>query len=127
MTLKQMAAPTQETRVSHPHPLQDLTPSEFLVARDAVAGLHGAETVLRFRCVGLREPPKEELVPFLVAEHDGTLSEETPRPARLAAVQYDVVRGPQEHVYTESLVDVRSGVVVGTQALAAGRQAYYTL
>ena len=113
--------------VTHPHPLQDLTEAEFAKARDAIAGIYAAETSIHFRCVSLREPRKDELIPYLLAEHDKTLSDETPRPPRLAAVQYDVIKSHNEQFYTESLVDVESGEVVDTQTLATGQQAYYTL
>ena len=64
---------------------------------------------IHFRSIFLEEPPKNELINFLDLEHSGKVTTQTPRPARLAKVQYDVVRGDKKHEYMESWVDVVSG------------------
>ncbi|GES61282.1 copper amine oxidase 1 [Aspergillus terreus] len=88
-----------------PHPLAILTEEETNVARDVIRSLH-PNTVLHFREIYLSEPPKAELREFLALEHAGRLSPTTPRPPRLALVQYDVVGGDRVHVYQEAKVDV---------------------
>lgn len=112
---------------SRPHPLQALSKEEFTVARAVVANRHGASTTLLFRSIQLHEPAKEELIPYLVAEHGGRLTDSTPRPRRLAKVQYDVIKSQSEHVYTETVVDVESGEVKRTKEFAKGLQTFYTL
>ncbi|EAU36792.1 copper amine oxidase 1 [Aspergillus terreus NIH2624] len=88
-----------------PHPLAILTEEETNIARDVIRSLH-PNAVLHFREIYLSEPPKAELREFLALEHAGRLSPTTPRPPRLALVQYDVVGGDRVHVYQEAKVDV---------------------
>ena len=94
------------------HPLAPLSDAEFRSARDTVLAAHGHHpSALLFRSIQLEEPPKKELVPYLVAEHAGELSETTPRPPRLARVQYDVVTAREDgegslYQYTQSVVDL---------------------
>lgn len=52
---------------------------------------------------------KHELVPFLEAENSGNLTTSIFRPARLARVQYDVIKADKTHEYTESVIDISSG------------------
>ncbi|GJC97599.1 amine oxidase [Colletotrichum higginsianum] len=75
-----------------PHPLTALSRDEFKTARDIVTNLYGSDSSLFYRAIFLQEPKKAELVPFLQAEHAGTITDETPRPPRLARLQYDVIR-----------------------------------
>lgn len=56
----------------------------------------------------MREPAKAELKPFLDVEHSGKLTPTTPRPPRLAEVQYDIIRNDKSHDYTESIVDINA-------------------
>jgi primary-amine oxidase len=89
------------------HPLAILSIEETNLARDVVKSLHPG-VVIDFREIFLQEPPKAQLVDFLAIEHAGRLSPTTPRPARLALCQYDVIgpdRIPQFH---ESVIDVVS-------------------
>ncbi len=89
------------------HPLDQLTLSETSIARETI--LHAREqSVIEFRSIFLEEPPKAELVAFLDAEHGGSLSSRTQRPARVARVQYDLVRSDKSHEYAESLVDLEA-------------------
>lgn len=103
-----MGAPAPPIR----HPLAPLSDPEFRSARDAVLAAHATHpSALLFRTVQLEEPPKAELVPFLVAEHAGELSGTTPRPPRRARVQYDVVTARKDgagsvYQYTQSVVDL---------------------
>jgi primary-amine oxidase len=91
----------------HKHPLDQLSGDEVDIARQAVLDARKAAVV--FRNTFAVEPAKAELVKFLDAEHAGTLSAETPRPARQARVQYDVVYEDRSHEYMESVIDVASG------------------
>ncbi len=93
---------------SMPHPLDPLSIAECEIARKAIVAAHQKETVLHFRSVYLEEPLKNELIPFLEAEHTTGITPKTPRPARLAHVQYDVVRDDKSHEYTESVVDLKA-------------------
>jgi primary-amine oxidase len=92
------------------HPLAPLSEQEFCQARDIVLKHHGANPTLFFRAIALEEPKKDQLVPFLVAEHGGHLTAETPRPHRTARVQYDIVNSAKkQHQYTQSVVDLDDG------------------
>ena len=90
---------------SSPHPLDQLRGYEIDVAREVAIKARGQHFIL-FRAIFLQEPLKADLVPFLHAEHDGRVSSESPRPARLAKVQYDVIHDDKSHEYMESLIDV---------------------
>jgi primary-amine oxidase len=92
-----------------PHPLDQLSVVEANLAREAILTARGPQVAIHFRSIFLEEPPKKELLKFLDLEHSGMLTARTPRPARVAKVQYDVVRGNQNHEYTESWVNVISG------------------
>ena len=88
-----------------PHPLEQLRAEEADRAREVVLHLYPGATI-RFRSIFLEEPAKAALKIFLAAEHSHTLSSSTPRPPRLARVQFDRVRDRQHHEYTESVIDV---------------------
>ena len=88
-----------------PHPLDQLTSHEVDIAREAIFTARGRCFIL-FRAIFAEEPAKAELVPFLQAEHSGSLTPSTPRPARQARVQYDVVHNDKSHDYMESVVDI---------------------
>jgi primary-amine oxidase len=91
-----------------PHPLDRLSVGETNQARDIVLNARG-KSVVEFRSIYLNEPPKAELVRFLEAEHNGQLDHNTPRPTRMARLQYDVVHYDKSHEYAESIVDLNSG------------------
>lgn len=95
-----------------PHPLDQLTVTEVNLAREAILKARGTTVAVHFRSIFLEEPPKKELSQFLDLEHSEKVSLQTPRPARRAKVQYDVVRGDKNHEYTESCVDIASGIEV---------------
>lgn len=121
-----MGAPTPAR-----HPLAPLSDPEFRTARDAVLAAHGTHpSALFFRAIELEEPRKADLVPFLVAEHAGTLGPETPRPPRLARVQYDVVSARDDgkgslYRYTQSVVDLAVREEVSREAAPDGCHASY--
>ena len=89
------------------HPLDQLSADEVNVARQTI--LDARKAAIIFRNTFTAEPAKAELVKFLNAEHAGTLSLDTPRPARQARVQYDVVSKDRSHEYMESIIDVTAG------------------
>lgn len=97
------------------HPLTQLSQNEFILARNCVLKHHGSGTSLFFRSIQLQEPKKEDLVPFLVAEHDGSLTESTPRPARYAQVENDIIANTRD--YTRTIVNVDKGEVVSKDVL----------
>lgn len=94
---------------SVPHPLDPLSKAEFEKARQCIISARGNDVVIRFRAIYREEPPKNEMVPFLEAEHSGGITSHTQRPARLAMVQYDVVGSDKSHEYTHSVVDLSTG------------------
>lgn len=89
-----------------PHPLEQLSIAESDAARQIILDVRGAQVAINFRSIALEEPPKKELIKFLDLEHTGKLTARTARPARVARVQYDVVRADRKHEYTESTVDI---------------------
>ncbi|KAM3506439.1 hypothetical protein MY10362_002367 [Beauveria mimosiformis] len=91
-----------------PHPLSALSADEVRQARDIILKLHPG-AILDFRVIYLLEPPKADVVRFLDAEHAGTLTAETPRPPRLAQLNYDVIGGDAATQYHESVVDLVAG------------------
>lgn len=88
-----------------PHPLAILSEEETNIARDVILAQH-PNTVIDFREIYLSEPPKTELLEFLALEHSGRLSPTSPRPARLALCQYDVIGSDHIPSFNESVVDV---------------------
>lgn len=121
-----MGAPTPAR-----HPLAPLSDPEFHTARDAVLAAHGAHpSALFFRAIELEEPRKADLAPFLVAEHAGTLTPETLRPARLARVQYDVISAREDgkgslYRYTQSVVDLKTGEELNRETAPDGCHASF--
>ena len=111
---------------SPPHPLSQLTAEEFTKARDVIVKLHGNETNLFFRSIFLDEPKKAELVPFLEAEHAGTLISSTPRPPRQVYIEYDVVTSDR-HEYIRAVVGIETLEVVSKESVQAPSWPYYTV
>lgn len=108
-----------------PHPLASLSEAEYLKALETVRKYHGADTSLYFRAIHLQEPNKADLIPFLEAEHAGSLTEETKRPARQAAVEHDV-RKVDRYDYTLAIVDLGTGEVVHTRVAEKFSEPYVT-
>ncbi|GKU14452.1 unnamed protein product [Fusarium langsethiae] len=98
-----------------PHPLAQLSQDEFVRARNCILKHHGSESSLFFRSIQLHEPKKDDLLPFLIAEHNGSLDETTPRPARCAEVEYDIIADTRE--YTRTIVDVDKREVISKAVL----------
>jgi primary-amine oxidase len=111
---------------SHIHPLAQLTQQEFTKARDAVVAQHASDQPLFFRSIYLDEPSRAELVPFLEAEHAGTLTVDTPRPRRYARVEYDIVK-PDVYLYTRAIVDISTGDILSSESVDRKSQAYFTI
>ena len=111
-----------------PHPLAPLTEAEFAVARDTILSSHGPSEPLFFRSLHRQEPTKAELVPFLELEHAGKLTDETPRPPRLAAVEYDVIR-KEISDYSLAIIDLATATVVSKTVLPriAPSESYMTV
>ena len=108
-----------------PHPLSILTEEETNVARNAVIAGH-PDTVIDFRQIFLNEPPKVQLREFLALEHSGRLSPTSPRPARLALCQYDVIGADRVPSFHEALVDVALGKKVKHQVIGKEHHASLT-
>src|SRR5882757_975698 len=85
-----------------PHPLDILSSEETNTARDLILSLH-PDAVLSFREIYLEEPPKEQLIAFLTAEHSG---KDAVCPRRTAQVQYDVIGADRVPQYHEAIVDL---------------------
>lgn len=111
---------------AQPHPLFPLSVEESHRVRDIVLGSHKS-SIIDFRVIALEEPPKAELQPFLDLESAGKLQPNTPRPARLARANYDVIGRDKIAKYCESLIDVRSGVVVNQTVVEKPAHAALTL
>ncbi|KMU75005.1 copper amine oxidase [Coccidioides immitis RMSCC 3703] len=112
--------------MAQPHPLDQLRAEEIVQARDVIIQAWPG-SLLQFRSIFLEEPTKSLLIPFLKAEHNGTLNDDTPRPPRLARVQYDVVKENKFCGYTESVVDVNSKHEVSRQDFDTSCQPYLTM
>lgn len=104
-----------------PHPLDQLRPYEVDAAREVIIR-NRPGAVFQFRTIGLQEPAKSELKPFLAVEHSGNLTPTTPRPPRLAEVHYDIIRNDKSHDYTESIVDVNSRKELRSRTLDTSSQ-----
>ncbi|EER27933.1 hypothetical protein D8B26_005949 [Coccidioides posadasii str. Silveira] len=112
--------------MAQPHPLDQLRAEEIVQARDVIIQAWPG-SLLQFRSIFLEEPTKSLLIPFLKAEHNGTLNGYTPRPPRLARVQYDVVKENKFCGYTESVVDVNLKDEVSRQDFDTSCQPYLTM
>jgi primary-amine oxidase len=110
----------------HPHPLKELTEADILIAREVIISHVGSSDAIFFRTIHLNEPLKNDLLPFLQAEHDGTLSEETPRPARIAFVEYDKVQ-PGKVEFTQAKVDVQSKKLLTNDVMKPTAQPAFTV
>ena len=85
-----------------PHPLDILSVDETNATRDLILGLY-PDAVLSFREIYLEEPPKEQLIRYLTAEHAG---ENAAPPSRRALVQYDVIGADRVPQFHEAIVDL---------------------
>lgn len=108
------------------HPLAQLRSPEIDIARQVVTKARSA-CLLLFRDIFTEEPAKAELVPFLEAEHSGQLTDETPRPPRLARIQYDTIGDDGSHAYTESVINIDTREEVLHRIVEKDRQPPLTL
>lgn len=108
------------------HPLDQFSVQESDAARQIILDVRGPKVAIVFRSIALEEPPKKELLPFLDLEHAGRLTANTPRPARMARIQYDIVRADRTREYVESLVDVGAGKEVHHRVVDKMHQAALT-
>lgn len=106
------------------HPLSILSEEETNLARDVVKNAHPS-TVIDFREIFLKEPPKAQLLDFLALEHAGRLSPTTPRPPRLALCQYDVIGIDRIPRFHESIVDI--GARMRVKHAIVGKQHHASL
>lgn len=109
-----------------PHPLRILSIDETNRAHDVVVKAHPG-AVISFREIFLQEPAKTDLKKFLELEHSGRLSPTTPRPPRLAKVQYDVIGADRIPEYHESIVDVNRATRVKHEVIGKQHHAALTL
>lgn len=109
-----------------PHPLSALSIEETNQARDVVRTLHPG-AVLDFRAIYMLEPPKSEVLKFLALEHEGKVTESTPRPDRLAQLRYDVIEAGKEPEYHESVVDLRTNKRTHHEVVGSQHQASLTV
>lgn len=109
-----------------PHPLAQLSPEEFLKARDIILKHHGSDSTIYFKSVFLEEPKRIDLVPFLAAEHDGTLSDKTQRPPRQALIEYELV-GKEFYQYTRTVVDLTTEKIIEKEKIERSSLPYYTV
>ncbi|KAG5973142.1 hypothetical protein E4U55_000657 [Claviceps digitariae] len=108
-----------------PHPFAQLSVDEFNKAREIIIKLYGNSQSIYFRQISLEEPIKESLIPFLEAEHAGTVTAKTPRPIRQARVEYDLIK-PKKHDVVRSVVDLASSKVTSSDTVTASAFPYYT-
>ena len=85
-----------------PQPLDILSAEETNSARDLILSLH-PDAVLSFREIYLEEPPKQQVIQYLTAEHS---KKDAPRPRRTALVQYDVIGSDRVPEFHEAIVDL---------------------
>jgi Cu2+-containing amine oxidase len=80
-----MAAVAQDFSAPSPakatvsHPLCPLTAAEIATTADLVRSVWPAQVDLRFKVITLEEPPKQQMVPYLEAEHKGAPLPAIPR------------------------------------------------
>lgn len=108
------------------HPLASLSLDETKIARDVVLACH-PDTVIDFRIITLFEPAKSELIQFLDLEHSRTVQANSPRPARLARVHYDVIDKTKVPKSCESIVDVEKRTRISHEVLPSGAHAALTM
>lgn len=112
---------------SFPHPLDPLSVTELDSVRRAILRSRGQDNAIHFRSIFLEEPLKKRLTSFLDLESVGKVTSQTPRPARVAKVQYDIIRNTKDHEYMESSVDVKTGSEVQHRTIDKMHQAALVL
>ncbi|KAF1925892.1 uncharacterized protein M421DRAFT_423177 [Didymella exigua CBS 183.55] len=105
---------------SAPHPLDPLTPEEISKAAEVVRPLFRGQK-LNFRVIALREPPKDELIKYLDAEHRADHA--LPNLSRCARVEVLVEFGKGTNDLMELIVAIDQDAVIEQQYLA-GKHSY---
>lgn len=109
-----------------PHPLDQLSLDETTVARNVVLQGH-PNSVVQFREIFLKEPPKELLKKFLDAERRSNGDADVARPPREALCQYDVVRSSKIPQFHESIVDVKNKREISQAIVSSQHHASLTM
>ncbi|KAL1993939.1 hypothetical protein VTN49DRAFT_2608 [Thermomyces lanuginosus] len=110
-----------------PHPLKPLSIEETLTARNVIRNAYPEKVKIFFRSIYAQEPPKDELVTFLELEHSGRLTDSTPRPARLAKCQYDVIDSEKVPVFHDDVVNVETKEIVHSEEVGGEFHAALTI
>lgn len=110
-----------------PHPLKPLSIEETLTARNVIRNAYPEKVKIFFRSIYAQEPPKDELVTFLELEHSGRLTDSTPRPARLAKCQYDVIDSEKVPVFHDDVVNVETKEIVHSEEVGGEFHAALTM
>lgn len=63
------------------HPFTPLTSSEITAAAQLIKQLYPEDVELQYKTITLQEPNKADVIPFLVAEHEGRHQDPPPRRA----------------------------------------------
>lgn len=110
-----------------PHPLDPLSVVESDSVRETILRTRGQDSAIHFRTIFLQEPLKKELSQFLDLENAGKITPLSPRPTRIAKVQYDLIRSPKYHEYMESWIDIKLGKEVRHRVIDKMHQAALTM
>ncbi|KAL3439730.1 copper amine oxidase [Aspergillus insuetus] len=103
-----------------PHPFDPLSPAEISEVAAIVRGhLPGQSPAFCF--ITLKEPAKQEMIPFLESEHAGIRA--AARPARLSRAQVVLPGSQGASKLLELIIDISSQQVVNTERLI-GRHSY---
>ena len=108
------------------HPFDPLSLEEIDVARQVILDVNEGY-MIDFREIFLREPAKELMKRFLDLEHAGKLETSTPRPPRLAMVQYDVIGPDKSFEFHESSVDISEKTRVSHKVVDSEHHANLTV
>lgn len=104
------------------HPLQQLSVQETQQVKDVILAEYKSELVI-VREIWLQEPPKQLLKKYLELEHSGSLTNSSPKPARCAAAQYDVVGSDKIPYFHEAVVDVEKKTFVKHEIISKEQHA----
>lgn len=104
------------------HPLQSLSVEETQQAKDILLTEHEGELVI-VREIWLQEPPKQELIKYLELEHSGSLTASSPRPARCAAAQFDVVGSDKIPWFHEAVVNLEEKTLLKNEVISKEQHA----
>ncbi|CED83505.1 primary-amine oxidase [Phaffia rhodozyma] len=110
-TLAKALPSTDSSAASQLHPLASLTSEELVKVTDIVKAYNPTKSC-SFRRVYLKEPPKAQVLPYLVAFNAGNPLP-SPPPRRAQALLYFQGELP----FIETLVDIGAGKVIGQRVL----------